>query len=570
MRKQIPTPSLLVVLLLPILSSCNLPLSAEPSTPPPAAAATETITSVEGAPATLPPIDWSDVEAGTTMLWYDNSLLVFVPKGEFLMGNDGRDTPQHGVSIDDFWVYKTMTTNDMYRLCVAANICTPPTSGEAFPNYLDPEIKDHPVVGVNWEQAQTYCEWMNAHLPTEAQWEKTARGPNGNPYPWGDAQPTCSLLNYEACELKQTTKVYDYPEGLSFYEAADMAGNAYEWTADWYAYDYYDQSPDVNPTGPEEGTVRVVRGSSFTTREDSLLSALRFGLEPNSAREDLGFRCVVGADAFQYAPFCQLTAHIPNPGRVSPFPPEGSPGAIGEGDLPVCEADPPELRATQYCADQGTSTGGATVTYSGELVSTDPGCIAGPSPMGCTAHEGSTLEVELCNTCLPAVMLAGDFAPTCAAGYALVDGMCEFAGLPPDPGGECPPGWFLVPEDGSCIAGLPPSELCPEGFAYHAPSGCCAALFTTPSPEFAGIPPHAYPGCPIGTDYDPASGFCVITDLGEVEPEIACETFTITVGYCEEGGNNDNGTCQRQVCGGQAPVWCEPLCSCIGPADPCP
>ena len=119
------------------------------------------------------------------------------------------------------------------------------------------------MVGVTYDQAMAYCNYVNGSLPTEAQWEKAARGPDGNLYPWGNDQPTCDLLNFNNC-VHDLTDVMKYPKGKSAYGALDMEGNVFEWTADWYDALYYKNSPPGDPPGPDTGKARVIRSSSYT------------------------------------------------------------------------------------------------------------------------------------------------------------------------------------------------------------------------------------------------------------------------------------------------------------------
>jgi formylglycine-generating enzyme len=558
-----------------VLGACNLQMvvPAADSAPVESPEPVEIVMADPGEARALPAIDLSGLPAGTTMRWYDNSLLVPVPAGEFVMGGDDPDNPEHVVVLDDFWAYKTMVTNDMYRLCVASGACTPPADELPVPEYLEPDLKDNPVVGVTWEQAGAYCTWMHAHLPSEAQWEKLARGTDGFTYPWGQGKPTCDLLNFEDCDAGATSRVYDHAPGLSPFEAADMAGNAYQWTGDWYAADYYNSSPDENPPGPETGTLRSVRGSSFRSPADQLASALRYGIAPETARDDLGFRCVVGADGFAFAPFCQLTAFVPGLDPLSPDPLVGDPGEAPPVEAAVdCDMDPPSASSTNYCADQGTHTGGATVTFSGELLEWDPGCVPGGSPIGCTGPEGVTLHVTVCTHCSSEGGLGVGIEPECLPWYDFVDGVCQFGGAPPLPGGDCPPGWVLDPGTGLCQAALPlpDSDLCPEGYSFYEPMSCCLAAFTETLPDIPGLPPVSYPGCPLGTFYDEASGYCLLEGMASGSVGENCHQFDVPLGYCANPGGDPGDDCQVQACGGQAPNWCQSLCACIGPADPCP
>ena len=164
---------------------------------------------------------------------------------------------------------------------------------------------NHPVVCVNWEQANTYCKWREDRLPTEAEWEKAARGTHGQIYPWGDADPNEALLNFcdRNCKEDQADQNYDdgyadtapvgaYPEGVSPYGLLDMAGNVWEWTADWYDANYYAKAPSHNPQGPDEGERRVVRGGSWSANRIFAPVSYRNAYSPNSSVHDLGFRCV--------------------------------------------------------------------------------------------------------------------------------------------------------------------------------------------------------------------------------------------------------------------------------------
>ncbi len=164
------------------------------------------------------------------------------------MGHGGDDNPEHEVTVSDFWMYRAKVTNSQFAYCVAMGKCAPPNT-DKNKGYGDYAKANHPVTGVNYEQAAAYCSFVHGRLPTEAEWEKAARGPDGNIYPWGDAVPTCDLANFGPCEYK-TSSVVDHPAGQSYYEALDMAGNVYEWTADWYDAKYYSNSPTEDPLGP--------------------------------------------------------------------------------------------------------------------------------------------------------------------------------------------------------------------------------------------------------------------------------------------------------------------------------
>ena len=139
----------------------------------------------------LQPINLAGPPAGTPMVWVDGSILVHVLGGEFVMGDGGDNNPVHMVGLSSFWIYRTKVTNRMYSVCVASGRCALPLTDEAVRSLSDPAKHDFPVTDVDWQQAEAYCAFVEGRLPTEAQWEKTARGPDGNIYPWGEAAPDC-------------------------------------------------------------------------------------------------------------------------------------------------------------------------------------------------------------------------------------------------------------------------------------------------------------------------------------------------------------------------------------------
>ncbi|MGB8646020.1 MAG: formylglycine-generating enzyme family protein [Anaerolineae bacterium] len=225
--------------------------------------------------------------------------LVRVAAGEFLMGSkdadeqaDPSEKPQHKVYLDEYLIGKYPVT--VAQFAVFAQATHYKTTGKA-----DVQKKGkHPAVGVNRSSAAAFCEWASqvtgraVRLPTEAEWEKAARGTDGRIYPWGDAFDE-NLLNSSEGDKGDTTPVGSYPGGASPYGALDMAGNVWEWCVDWFAEEYYQNSPAQNPTGPRAGDYRVARGGSFTDLQDDTRCAARLNSLPNSQDNAQGFRVAV-------------------------------------------------------------------------------------------------------------------------------------------------------------------------------------------------------------------------------------------------------------------------------------
>ena len=283
-------------------ASTNIPSAIQTSQPTKTDTPSPTETPIPPTP-TLP--------IGSTMISNkDDMTLLYVPAGEFTMGSDTgevEEKPAHTVDLDAFWIDKTEVTNKMYALCVAAGSCKErePDSKKSSSRssyYGNSDFDNYPVINVSWIDAKAYCEWAGRRLPTEAEWEKAARGRDGRTYPWGNDIANSNLLNYGYSDSRDTTEVGKYPSGASPYGALDMAGNVWEWVNDWYDANYYTSSPSSNPQGPASGQERVLRGGSWDF--DVISSYSRFwGFDPTTSSYtigstyygSLGFRCAMSA-----------------------------------------------------------------------------------------------------------------------------------------------------------------------------------------------------------------------------------------------------------------------------------
>ena len=276
MKKQ----TLIVFFLLLAIQACNFLV-------PPTAAPNPTST----------PIPTPTLGVGSSMIGKNGMTLLYVPPGEFTMGSNASpdEQPMHQVYLDAFWIDQTEVTNKQYTACVDAGVCVHPSStGSYRHNYDDyygnPEFDDYPVIFVNWYSAKSYCEWVKRRLPTEAEWEKAARGTHANLYPWGDEIASENYLNFNF-RFGDLTKTGSFPNGASVYGALDMAGNVVEWVSSLYQpYPYYPNDGRENLTS---SGYRVIRGGSWEDPYYYVRSAIRNRYDPTTSASDLGFRCAL-------------------------------------------------------------------------------------------------------------------------------------------------------------------------------------------------------------------------------------------------------------------------------------
>lgn len=226
---------------------------------------------------------------------------VKLPAGRFLMGSAAGasdEQPVHEVELAAMRLDRYEVTNRRYAACEKSGACTPPSLASSHLRksyYRNPEFADYPVVFVSWQQADAFCRHAGGRLPTEAEWERAARGesPSTRVYPWGNEAPDCSKANLGgpgSC-VGDTDRVGRRPAGASPFGAMDMAGNVWEWTADWYDAGYYAESPRRNPRGPEHGRLKVTRGGCWLSGADSLRVSCRKAELPASWAYNVGFRC---------------------------------------------------------------------------------------------------------------------------------------------------------------------------------------------------------------------------------------------------------------------------------------
>ena len=239
----------------------------------------------------------------------DNMRLLYVRDGEFQRGSDLEGDPElqsHAVYLDSYWIDETEVTNAMYAACVADGACDRPASVY----YADEAYTDHPVQDVKWKDADSYCSWADRRLPTEAEWEKAAGwdelAQKKYLFPWGDefdgslanfCDVNCAAFEWASMDYDDgfgaTAPVGSYPLGASPYGVLDMAGNVWEWVADFYSESYYANADYSNPTGPTSGEDHVIRGGSWASGYDVLSTVYR---HRDTALVNFGFRCAMSAD----------------------------------------------------------------------------------------------------------------------------------------------------------------------------------------------------------------------------------------------------------------------------------
>jgi serine/threonine-protein kinase len=284
---------------------------ASDSLPTPASTATSTATP---APTATPTEEPTETPEPAVRIPEAPPGMVFVPPGFFAMGStNGQpdERPEHPVLVDGFFIDRLEVTNAEYRQCVEAGVCTPSKTENAF-TYTgyrdDPAFDNYPVISVDWDQAVTYCGFAGKRLPTEAEWEYAASGPDNLVYPWGNSFD----VSLSAASADDVQPVGSYPGNASPFGALDMAGNVGEWVADVFVDGFYSSSPPSNPVGSGTGAGRIFRGGSFANPDGAFYTtSRRYGNARSFSEVDIGLRCA--ADAPNAEPpadvvdtFCQL------------------------------------------------------------------------------------------------------------------------------------------------------------------------------------------------------------------------------------------------------------------------
>jgi formylglycine-generating enzyme required for sulfatase activity len=264
----------------------------------------------------------------------DGAWMVFVPEGRFWMGSDAGpeyEQPSHSVWVDAFWMDRTEVTNAQYAAFVRETGFTTDAESAGWSYVYDPDsgkwirmngadwrhpggpatgveaLAEYPAAYMSWNDAQAYCRWAGRRLPTEAEWEKAARGTDGRTYPWGNRPPDGALLNFADRNINLdwadpqaddgyafSSPVGSYPDGASPYGALDLAGNVWEWVQDWFDFHYYRERTDwINPTGPSARAGRVLRGGSWADSARVTRATYRLGYYPMDGYAYYGFRCAM-------------------------------------------------------------------------------------------------------------------------------------------------------------------------------------------------------------------------------------------------------------------------------------
>jgi formylglycine-generating enzyme len=249
------------------------------------------------------------IKPASELVGNDGAPMILVPAGSFPMGvpkgdrDGGRDEyPRHEVMLDNYYIDTYEVTHGRYAEFVKATGHRTPENPKypkrtLWSDHLSDSLSERPVINVDWQDAEAYCRWAGKRLPTEAEWEKAARGTDDRRFPWGNVEPTHKHLNFNQQWQGEKTlmPVGSYEAGKSPFGAYDMAGNVWEWVADWYDPLYYEKSPMVNPKGPDSGTYKVLRSSGWSVETPLVRLFTRVKSDPTNRNDSTGFRCAADA-----------------------------------------------------------------------------------------------------------------------------------------------------------------------------------------------------------------------------------------------------------------------------------
>lgn len=350
----------------------------------------------------------------------DGGARVLVPAGASLLGRDGgppHEGPAHHIYLDAFWVDRYPATNAEVRSCVDAGACPPPARPESFiggttlvADYFDDPLYDgFPAVFLDWQTAADVCAWRGGRLPTEAEWERAAGG--DGPYPWGEAPPSCALASYDddghLC-VGGTAPVGSWPGNESAVGARDMAGNVWQWTADWWAPDAYGAVACRNPRGPAEGDERVLRGGAWYYGPEALAVTYRnhwppvlvFSGDPFGDARAFGVRCAYDAPGVVCDPHhadCYPAGPCVDEAAVAPLTTDALAGGADAGSADVAEdGGSADIGEDAGCIEpQPTPATSACAAWAGE-----PACPSGwptgCAPKPCVCCLGVTADAPVC------------------------------------------------------------------------------------------------------------------------------------------------------------------------------
>ena len=282
-------------------------------------------------------IEWTEagkkIAAERVATWKPKGEMVMVPAGEFLMGSDKKadrlayrsEIPQRRVYLDAFEISKYEVTALEYLKFVLATNRSPQLDWRYDGGNFQESMANHPIMHVTWHEADAYCKWAGQRLPTEAEWEKAARGTEGRLFPWGSEYAGPTRANFGRTGLSGPVRdrperlllyppiisVDKYENAVSPYGLYQTIGNVAEWVADWYDPDYYKKGPDRNPQGPETGTQKAFRGGGWMDSTTTMRVAMRNGTDPNTRINWLGFRCTRSVSDDQHSPVSYQPEKLP-------------------------------------------------------------------------------------------------------------------------------------------------------------------------------------------------------------------------------------------------------------------